>query len=906
MKLIMEGLIAFFLRSALWFRYKIKVQGLENLNDTTLNRPGGVLFLPNHPTVLIDAVSLSLALWPKYRLRPLIVDYMYNLPIVNSVMRLLNALPVPDFSASSNSLKKKRNDQIIDQVSAGLREKQNFLIFPSGRCKHTAYEAIDGASAVHTVIQNTPEANVVLVRVKGLWGSSFSRALTGKSPPLFSTVFSGLKHILKNLLFFTPRREVIIEFEVVSKDFPYNGSRLELNRYLENWLNLPDGFSESKNRHPGDSLVLVSYSMWKTELPEVWKPNEKADREIAIEKIPLAIRTKVIEKISEMTSTDPLTITPSQMLTTDLGMDSLDIAELVAFLQDQFDVSGVAGEEITSVGKLMAFASKQVETEGEIEEEENDLSKWHQPTSNQKNQLAPGTTIPEVFLRNCDRMGNAAACADLRSGVLTYSQLKLKALVLAEYIKTQPGTYIGIMLPASVPASVCILACQIANKVPLMINWTVGPRHLQAVAQLTNVQTVLSSWAFLDRLQNVDLTGIEDQLIMLEDLRKEIGLKHKLKAFVLSKLPTELAIKCLKIDQIDPEKPAVLLFTSGTESQPKGVPLSHRNILANQRAALQAIDIYANDIIYGILPPFHSFGFTISALIGPLSGTKVAYSPDPTDGKRLAADFARWGITIMCGAPTFIKALLKAAQPEQLKTMRLCIAGAEKLPADLIQAMDKLNKTDALLEGYGITECSPVLTFTPVGKTRVGVGKALPGIELAIIDLQTNQPLGKNRQGLILTRGPNLFSGYLNPGLSSPFIKIDDKEWYITGDLGHLDEENNLVLSGRLKRFIKVGGEMISLASIEEAILQYALKEQKISTNEEAPTLAICAKEPPGEKPRVTLFCTFSTSVDEINKALKDAGFSNLVKVNAVMKKELIPLMGSGKINYRQLEEEMG
>jgi len=902
-KTIVEFLIVCFMRSILWFRYDIEVKGLDKLTPETLNKPGGILFLPNHPTVFVDATSVTFSLWPKFRLRPLIVEYMYYLPFVNGLMRFLNALPVPNFSTTSNSLKRKKIENVIQAIMQGLRNKENFLIFPAGKVKHTAYEAIEGASAVHKIIQETPEVNIVLVRVKGLWGSSFSRALTGKTPTIFGTIFQKMGSVFKNLIFFTPRRKVIIEFEPVPKDFPYNASRLGFNKYLEQWYNKPDGLVSQSTQYPGDSLVLVSYSRWKKELPEIWQAGLKRDEAIQIASVPQDVQKKVLTKISELTSREESSITPNMSLTADLGMDSLDLAELIAFLQDQFDISGVNSNDLTTVGKFMALASKQIAGEETVDEEETDVSKWNRPIKKTRAQLAEGNTIPEVFLNNCERMNKAIACADMRAGVVTYSQLKLRTIILANYIKKLPGEYVGILLPASVAASMTILACQLAGKIPVMINWTVGPRHLQAIKDLTHIKTVLTSWSFIDKLQNVDFTGIEEQMVMLEDVRAKIGLKDKLKSFLLSKNSPNSILKAFGSDKISRDTPAVILFTSGTESMPKGVPLSHYNILSNQRASLDALHLHSDDVLFGILPPFHSFGFTISSLAGLLAGIRVAFSPDPTDGKSLAKGFEKWGVTIICGAPTFIKGMLKVIKPEQLKTLRLCITGAEKMPPELDQTITNLGKPNMLFEGYGITECAPVLTFNRTEKPRKGVGEAIPGVDIAIVNVNTHAPVPKGETGLILARGPNVFSKYLNPGLATPFIQLNGHQWYNTGDLGHLDSEGNLHISGRLKRFIKIGGEMVSLASIEDALLQEALK-KRLGYGDEGPILAITAKEQPGEKTKINLFTKFDITVDDVNKSLKDAGFSNLVKVSSVTKLPEIPIMGTGKVNYRLLEEK--
>jgi long-chain-fatty-acid--[acyl-carrier-protein] ligase len=903
MKTVVEYLIAYFFKFILWFRYRVKVVGLENLNPQTLPRKGGVIFLPNHPSYFIDPIVATLAVWPKYPIRPMVVEYMYYTPGVHGLMKMMNALPIPDFVSSSNSLKRKKSEQVIHTVIDDIKNGQNFLIYPAGKVKHTAYEAVGGASAVHRILHETPEANVVLVRIKGLWGSSFSRAILGSAPSLSAIAWEALKIMFKNLIFFTPRREITIELVPAPADFPRSGLRLEMNKYLENWYNQPDGLTKQQGDLPGDSLMLVSYSMWGDKFLPLRTQSEDADKDLNIEGVPEAIKKKVFKKIAELKECDPSEIKPNMTLASDLGLDSLDVADLVAFLNDQFDITGVPPKELTTVAKVLGFASKQIVITQEVDEDRADVKQWLKPIKRERAHVAPGNTIPEAFLNECALQGKRVACADARIGVQTYATLKLRAILLAEKIRHMPGKYIGIMLPASVAANLIILAVEIAGKVPLMVNWTVGPRHLESVVKLSNVSTVISSWAFLDRLDNVDLTGIEDRLLMVEDIVRGLTLGDKLKAFYRSKLSTASLLKIFGIDKLDPHAEAVLLFTSGTESMPKGVPLTHYNILTNMRASLESQEVFTDDIIFGILPPFHSFGFTIGGILGLISGIRIFYSPDPTDGPRLAKAFERWKVTLMVGAPTFIKGILKAATPEQVKTLRLCVSGAEKAPPELFQMLEQYGKPGCLIEGYGITECSPVLTMNPIGGCPKGVGKPLKGIELRIVHPETELPLGLNECGLILAKGPNIFKGYINPGLSSPFIIIDGETWYKTGDLGCIDENGILTISGRLKRFVKIGGEMVSLASIESALLEMAPK-KNWPTQQEGPTLAVCAKEYAGEKTKIFLFSRFDLSADDVNSSLKEAGFSNLVRVASVIRVPEIPIMGTGKINYRLLESE--
>ncbi|GAB4228206.1 MAG: hypothetical protein Tsb0021_05460 [Chlamydiales bacterium] len=902
MRKFLARLILLFVRFVLLFRYRFKVVGLEKLNENTLNRKGGVLFLPNHPAMFVDPSFVTLAVWNKYPLRPIIIEYMYYTPIVHSIMKFMNAIPIPNFDISTNSLKRKRSERALNEVVKGLQKGENFLIYPGGGLKSSAHEVIGGASGVHQIISEAKDANIVLVRVKGLWGSSFSRALTGKSPPMFATIWRGFKFALKNLIFFSPKREVIIELQPASEDFPRESSRLELNRYLENWYNRPDGLSQPTSDYPGDSLVLVSYSMWKEQYLPIKTEKVMQPQEVDLDDVPEEIQEKVIYKLSKMTELSPNKISPEQDLSTDLGLDSLDVAELGVFLEDNFDTRNIPMKEMTTVSKVIGIASKKVTFETE-EEEEAEIQGWFAEAPHERLNIAEGDTIAEVFLNNCARFKKQIAIGDLRSGIMTYSKLKMRAIILAYYIQTLPGKEVGILLPSSVAASLCVLACYLAGKVPVMINWTVGSKHLEQVMNLSKVKKVLTSWSFIDRLPNVDLTTIDENLIMLEDVRRELPWTLKLKGFLRSLQGTKGLMRHFKIHKKNPEDRAVLLFTSGTESMPKGVPLSHKNILSNQRSSAEAFPFHADDILLSMLPPFHSFGFTVTTLLPLLSGIKVAHSPDPTDGKKLAHSLEKWGATLTCGAPSFLKNMLKAASPDQVKSLRYILSGAEKAPDELYKLAEKLGLKGKLLQGYGITECSPVLTLNRPDGPMSGVGSPIKDVEILIVHQESQKPLPKGERGLVLVRGPNIFEGYINPDVQDPFFSVNEKEWYSTGDLGYIDEHGNLVISGRLKRFVKIGAEMISLGLIEDALYEAAEKKGwKLS--DEGPSIAVSAQENGNGKAKFYVFTTFSAKLEELNQALREEGISNLVKISEVNQISEMPLMGTGKVNYRKLEQE--
>jgi long-chain-fatty-acid--[acyl-carrier-protein] ligase len=580
----------------------------------------------------------------------------------------------------------------------------------------------------------------------------------------------------------------------------------------------------------------------------------------------------------------------------DLGMDSLNIAELIMFVSKSYALEELHPEDLNTVHSVLEVAEGARGLTHAVRQ-----GKFHWPLEKNRPHPAPpvGKTIPEAFLRSCDRMKNSMACADDLVGVLSYRKMKRSAIVLSFYFRKLPGAYVAVMLPASVGAYLAILAIQLAGKIPVMLNWTLGPRYLDEMMRATRAKTVISSWRFLERLSHVEFGSLIDKIELLEDTREKLSLGSKLKGALISLYSPSLILRSLHIDQIDENAQAVILFTSGTEANPKGVPLSHKNILSNQRSAMQCISLTKKDLLYGVLPPFHSFGFSVVGLFPICGGIKIAFYPDPTDGFAIAEGIERWKATLFCSPPTFLKGLLNAAKKEQLESIRLFVSGAEKAPLELFDRIKKLGTQGQLIEGYGITECSPIITISRLNLPHKGVGRPLPDIDICTIHLENQKLLPRGKEGEICVRGSNIFNGYLD-SLRDPFIEIEGNEWYRTGDIGRLDEEGNLFLSGRIKRFTKIGGEMISLGSIEEALIKTFVESGKISAD--VPALALIVHEREQGQPQLILCSTVSIGREEVNQILQEVGFSHLVKISSVKKIEEIPLMGSGKIDYRRLE----
>jgi long-chain-fatty-acid--[acyl-carrier-protein] ligase len=727
----------------------------------------------------------------------------------------------------------------------------------------------------------------------------FSRALTGSSPDFGKTVWKGIKILLKNGLFFVPKRHVKIEVELPPADFPYQGSRLEINKYMENWY----------NRYPEvgpEPVKLVSYAWWKREIPTVFIPKEPQKK---VEQRPVSpyIQNEVFKELAALSQQPVEKMERSMHLSHDLGLDSLDVAELYVFLDERFEVNDLIPGDIRTVEDVLQAAAGYKKDREDEEARKESLSSsnkrvWPVEKERLVPEIAPGNSIQEVFLKSCDRHGQAIACADLLSGALSYKKVKIVALILSEKFRNLPADQVGVLLPSSIGAYLVVLAILLAGKVPVMLNWTSGVRALDHADALTHLSAVISSDRFLDRLENGDLGKIENKLLLLENVRSEISWKDKLKGAWLSSMSADKLLKKLSLDAIDPSQPAVILFTSGTETLPKGVPLSHENLLSNHRACMSSVALHADDILYSVLPPFHSFGISISGLLPLLAGVKVCFAPNPNDSHGIAQDISGWKPTLFFCAPSFIKALFRVAKPSSLESLRLLVSGAEKTPQELFNYVAEHLPRTRLLEGYGITECSPAVSFDRPDRPHKGVGLPIVGVEIKIIDSENERVLPTGQEGEICISGPNVFSGYLG-GKPDPFILLDGQCFYRSGDRGMLDEDGALILAGRMKRFVKIGGEMVSLAGLEEELLNIAREKKWASVDQEGPPLAISVKEKDTEKPIIILFTTFAIGKDDVNAILKDYGYGRIVKIGEVRKVDHIPLTGTGKTHYRLLDE---
>lgn len=898
MKLIRLFLF-WFGRRILSLRYKVKIEGLEKIAEKNLS--GGMLFCPNHPAEMDPIIMINF--FSKYLPRPLVVEHFFHMPGAAPFMKLVNALNVPNFETAANKWKQKKADAAMKEIKEGLDAGDNFLIYPSGHLRRSDQENVGGSSFVHKLVSERPETKVILIRMEGLWGSRFSRALTGELPDFWRELARGMWVVLKNGIFFTPRRTVRITVEVEPEKLPKEGTRKEFNAYLDAWYNQ---YSYDAQVETHERVTLIPYSFYNKKDLAVVQEQHKPKTVSYDFSVSDSMRDVVYKKLNELTGIPVDKITEEMRLSADVGLDSLDVATMHAFLDQKYGVQEVAPSDLQTVRDLFALALGKIEPQSKLRmpEKKRTHSAWPNEGKRKEPKYPEAKNIPIGFLETCDYMGKTLASCDAITGPLTYKKLKLIALIFTELLKEREDKFIGIMLPSSTITYVLCFATLLAGKVPVMLNWTTGQRSLDYAHNLLDLKTVVTSRNFLDRIGDLELgDAFESSLLFVEELKKKVSIGRKLQGAYLGLKSAKALSRRYGLEAIDENDPAVLLFTSGTETFPKAVPLSHKNIMANQRNAVSVIQLNADDCLYSVLPPFHSFGFSVTGTLPLLLGIKAYFSPDPTDSMQMAKDIQQWKSTLVCLAPTFLQNLFSAGTPEHFESVRLFVSGAEKAPDDLFSFVRSLDHEVKLLEGYGITECSPIVTINDPEKHQEGVGAPIPGIELTVIDPDSGKEKEKGETGEVCIKGESVFSGYMTPSVKNPFIELNGSKWYRSGDLGKISEKGNLLLMGRIKRFVKIGGEMISLSSVEDAIRIGSITNKWDPKNGSEPSIAIAARNPESNKPELVLFATFPLKREDANELLKKEGFGRIVKIAEVQNVPEIPLTGTGKVHFRKLNE---
>lgn len=509
-------------------------------------------------------------------------------------------------------------------------------------------------------------------------------------------------------------------------------------------------------------------------------------------------------------------------------------------------------------------------------------------------------SLGELFIKTSRKNWSRSAISDTTGKKLSYGRTLTGALALAAVLeKRWPAQdKIGILLPPSVGGVLANLAATLLGRTPVNLNYTASIESFSSSLRQCGIQIIITSRVFLEKMNTLPPS---DSYIYIEDVLGTISASDKRKAWLKARLfPVKVLTK-----KCEPDDIATIIFSSGSTGEPKGVMLTHHNILSNIDALRTVFRVTAEDNICAALPFFHSLGFTGTIWFPLLSGFSAVYHANPLDGAKIAEAVREHRSTLLLATPTFLLAYLRRATREDFASLRIVMTGAEKLKprtADAFEARFGLRP----LEGYGATELSPVITLNlpdveidgvrQTGAKQGSAGHPITGVAVRVVDPETGALLPPGESGLIQVKGPNLMLGYLNQPEQT--AKAVQDGWYVTGDIGWLDKDGFLTITDRLARFSKIGGEMVPHIAIEEAL--------HAGLGSSGQVLAVTAvpDEKKGEKLAV-LYTKGSASPENLVAILSESTLPNLWKPgrDCYFEIETLPILGTGKLDIRGLKQ---
>jgi acyl-[acyl-carrier-protein]-phospholipid O-acyltransferase/long-chain-fatty-acid--[acyl-carrier-protein] ligase len=514
-------------------------------------------------------------------------------------------------------------------------------------------------------------------------------------------------------------------------------------------------------------------------------------------------------------------------------------------------------------------------------------------------------TLPRSFIHTARRHPFRFAMADGQKPKVSYFMALTGSILLARRLRKQwhGQEMVGILLPPSVPGALVNFAAMLMGKVPVNLNYTVSDETLLSCANQCNLKTVVTARVFLEKVKIQSPAAP----LFIEDIAKDPGIAERLAAlFAALFFPAKVlqkfsgAERSTQLDDV-----ATVIFSSGSTGEPKGVVLTQNNIASNVEQLSQVFMLHSNDRILGILPFFHSFGFTGTLCLPAATGIGVVFHPNPLDSRVIGALINKYSVTMLLATPTFLNNYARRCEPEDFGSLRFVMAGAEKLPDRISQAFeDRFGIRPH--EGYGCTECSPAVSvntidfraasFRQVGAKRGSIGHPLPGITVKIIDPETRLPVAADQPGLLFVRGPNVMRGYLNRPEKTAEVLQDG--WYNTGDIAFVDQDGFLRVTDRLSRFSKIGGEMVPHIKVEDVLQELA------SATEQSFVVTALPDEKKGER----LMVLHTLDDEQLEACLEKLSKSDLPALwkprgDQFLRVEKLPYLGTGKLDLRKARE---
>jgi acyl-[acyl-carrier-protein]-phospholipid O-acyltransferase/long-chain-fatty-acid--[acyl-carrier-protein] ligase len=505
------------------------------------------------------------------------------------------------------------------------------------------------------------------------------------------------------------------------------------------------------------------------------------------------------------------------------------------------------------------------------------------------------------YIRVAKRRWRHPALADSTGQTLTHGRTLVGAMLFARLLaeRTRDQRLVGLLLPSSVGGALANIAVLMAGRVPVNLNFTVGREALEAAVAQSGIRTIVTSRKFLAKASLPELPG----MVFLEELREKIGRGAKLSAQLQARLLPSSWLRRRLGGNLTSDALCTVIFSSGSTGVPKGVMITHANILANVDSLAQIFRMDPSDCFIGVLPFFHSFGLTGTLWFPMLQGGCVAYHPNPMDAKTIGELAAEHQAKMLISTPTFCLSYLRRCTREQFGHLKYAIVGAEKLRPSLASAFREQFGVD-LLEGYGCTEMSPVVSVNlpdidhlrekQIGTKPGSVGHPIPGVAARIVDQETGEGPVFDREGLLLVKGPNMMTGYLGQPEKTAEVMRDG--WYVTGDIAKMDEDGFIFITDRLARFSKIGGEMVPHVKIEEAIND-ALGES---------CSAVTAVPDPARGERIVVFYTRADiTAETVWEHLSQTELPRLwlPRRENIHHLDTIPTLGTGKVDLRRLRQ---